>query len=91
MIELSRVYWSTVSANIHIYFKFVKLLIAYYRPLINFTFDENLDCSGCNALAFWRTGTHINVPDRITKVLYLKQLYNVGEPGSEIRAEGCLK
>ncbi|XP_057302227.1 uncharacterized protein LOC130636503 isoform X2 [Hydractinia symbiolongicarpus] len=63
----------------------------YYRPLINFTFDENLNCSGCNALAFWRTGTRINVPDRITKVLYLKQLIDVAGLGSNIRAEGCLK
>lgn len=62
----------------------------YHLPLMNFTFDEDNKCSGCKASAHWAAGKRINVPDRITKVMYLPEKIETGN-GPSLHAEGCLK
>ncbi|XP_057302896.1 uncharacterized protein LOC130637201 [Hydractinia symbiolongicarpus] len=63
----------------------------YYLPLMNFTFDESFECSGCEANYRDQTASkRINVPDRTTRVLYLPQTFDEGD-GGVLSAEGCLK
>ncbi|XP_057293043.1 uncharacterized protein LOC130621723 [Hydractinia symbiolongicarpus] len=62
----------------------------YHLPLMNFTFDEDNKCSGCKASAYWPGGKRINVPDRITKVMYLPESTKYGN-GASLTPVGCLK